>query len=172
MGSSPVEINARDRRLFLARAGTLCILSKALLNNDGRTVQTLLPVARSYDGNDWEESAGELATSIFYKKMLFCASNSCQVTLPDPGVDKYLLISFSHTVLERDEYARFLESATFGVTTSELDELESINARNGIAGKITKWIQRHMDPTIVPITSHRMFWRTKANPRVRVISPK
>ncbi len=143
---------------------SLCTLSKAVTSESGEVALT--PIARSYGNYPWEQAAGEYAASLFRDEKIMCYTNGCQIKLP-PLVEngaEYYLSSFSYSLSETNEYARFLETATFGTTDEQLDAFES--SPNSVEVDITTWISNHMNASIVPITSHREFWRKGQNGRV------
>ena len=94
-----------------------------------------------------------------------CYTNVCKVQLPDLGEnEEYVLTSYDHSLPQsRDEVARFLESATFGTTTADLDNW---NYDADLDQIITAWVADQMDVSKTPILSHREYWRRRANSRV------
>lgn len=152
------EISAGIYTITFASDGTLCTLTR-------REEGTVYSVARSYDGYPWEIAAGEFASSFFNAK-ISCSSNTCSVTLPTlEAPAKYYLTAYDHSISSRDELARFLESATFGITQSGIQDLENLSSGTS-EEKISKWVEDQMN---IPYTSHRKFWREGANPRVRLV---
>ena len=94
-----------------------------------------------------------------------CYSSGCQIDLPTLGPgEEYHLTRYSTIQSKREKLARFLETATFGVTSEDLDNLEFSGLNSFDA--ITSWIQSQMNEAITKITSHREYWREKVNPRV------
>jgi len=174
--SEPLEINPGHLLVFNAPANALCTLTKAVFSSTGE-VEKIMPIARSYDQNQWEVAPGTFASSVFLNNDIWCYDNGCQMDLT-PSISKrqqsimpqafsmmsrseskYYLTSYEHSLSQRNEYARFLESATFGITSSELDVLEG----SGAASPIAHWIKDQIDN--VPMSSHREYWRQGANPR-------
>jgi len=167
VGSAPEVLDGGSVMVGTAAKDTLCTIKKVTL--DGNTVQKSIPLARSYDLNAWEKSAGEFSTSTFTHEFL-CYSQGCQINLPQlEAGEKYHLASYAYALNERNEFARFLETATYGVTRAELDAFTATSQNVGSLSTIVNWIQSQMDPAIVPMTSHREFWRKRVNPRVRVM---
>ena len=163
-GSLPLLLSAGDVMLEVADT-SLCTLTKyAIIPRTGDTVT--LPIARSYNGNPWEKSAGEFAASMFHGNDIVCYGAGCQLSLPplEEG-EEYRLTGLNHTLSEINEYARFLETATFGVTEQQLDEINTPS--RSVKGDIVYWISQQMNSTLTPITSHREFWRRGLNARVR-----
>ena len=126
----------------------------------------ILPIARSYHNRSWEKAAGQYAASIFDGNDILCYPAGCQIKLPDIEIGaQYLLTTSSHSLPEHDEYARFLETATFGTTEQQLQEFQE--SSNAVQAGIANWISQQMNTTITPATSHREFWRQGLNARVR-----
>ena len=162
--SAHVTLDADSAILVRTGPNVLCTLTKVTLDASGTILKTM-PLARSYNQYNWEVSAGELASSIFVNGIA-CYSPGCQVDLPpiQPN-EEYRLKSYSKPlhVNTRDTFARFLETATYGILPEDLDALE---AANGQGSPIVSWMQLQMDPATTPITSHREYWRETVNPRV------
>jgi hypothetical protein len=142
--------------------GTLCLLS--LEQPDG----TAIPVARSYDGNDWERSGGKFAASLaeWTCNLFGCASvlppasnyvlvtRIASSTNGSPASPKRLSAPLSNKVPSRAEVARFLQSASFGAT------------RNDWQTWGTKLLAQHVGQQFaLPPTYHRVYFRRRANPR-------
>lgn len=135
----------------------LCTLVQ--LAPDGKSFK---PVARSYEVNDWEASAGDFSHISFD-----CSSAGvCSVALP-PASDGavYQLTSFDmpsqYSLDDRTERARFLEQATFGPTRAAIASL---------SGNFAEWIKTQQD--VVPLTSHRAMYRRYLNARQGVATPQ
>ena len=143
----------------------LCTLSKSVTDYGSDDI-TLIPIARSYNNNPWEQSTGEYAASILNGVDIECYAVGCQLNLPalDTGA-KYILSSSLHSLSESDEYARFLETATFGVTQDQLDTF--VESSNSVQSDIANWISEQMNPSTTPMTSHREYWRKGVMTRVR-----
>jgi hypothetical protein len=143
---------------------TLCTLTK-VINTNG--VEKVVPLGRSYSSYDWEVSAGDVAGEIFKSGEFPCYEIGCQVHLPKlKSGERYELTTFSHSLSEKDEIARLLETATYGITDEDIRLIKLLPSNNGVIGKIFSWVQDQMDSNIVPVSSHREFWRKGANPRV------
>ena len=97
-----------------------------------------------------------------------CYDRGCQINLPileDGAV--YQVTSSAYTLSTRDEYARFLETASFGATTSDIDNFEGTTSiMNGAVNVIADFVESQMDVDQIPMTSHRELWRNRASPRV------
>lgn len=119
----------------------------------------LKPVGRSYDANNWEPSAGYYSTLKFE-----CFNGSCSVNLPDlSGSARYQLTSFdAPTYSSKDIIARFLEQTTFGPTKAEILSFDT----NNLPLSFAKWIENQQ--TVVPLTSHREYYRRRTNARFEV----
>ena len=97
----------------------LCLL----LRNDPITGKSRAPVARSYAGRLWEQSAGLFARTGSGVTVDCSAgtANECDVTLPplDPsGSEQYVLESYEHGITGEAEAARFLEQVSLFDTLS------------------------------------------------------
>ncbi len=165
VGDASIDVTSGS--VTLSRSDKICTLTKAVVFNDGKT--SLIPIAISYDNNPWEQSAGEFAASVFASRGILCRAEGCEMYLP-PLVrigrfrEAYLLKSYDHSLTPKEEYARFLETATFGVTQELLEEFEK--SSTSAQDTITNWLSDQMDTSITPLTSHREFWRKGVNGRV------
>ena len=169
----PIFISDGEVNIQKASPGILCTLTTAVLN-DNSVVTSLVPLARSYDGFDWERAAGGGVSVTLYRNQSWnCDFSSCQITLP-PLQDgmTYRLASYNRALPERDEIARFLESTTFGPTQVELDQFYNITDNgtrtDNLQTRMAHWVWRQMDVSQVGMTSHREFWRKRANMRVSI----
>jgi hypothetical protein len=146
-----VSITGGRIELVISDSGRLCTLVQ--ISPDGLNFK---PVARSYDGYDWESSAGDFATLKFT-----CGGDSCVANLPTlPAGSVYQLTSFDKPQLflgDKDEIARFLEQTTFGPTRADIDSFDTSNLKLSFAN----WIKNQQDD--VPLTSHRAIYRTHLN---------
>ena len=164
VGDAPLTINADSVILRVANM-TLCTLSKSVTSPKSSKV-ALIPIARSYDNNPWEQSTGEYAASIFDDVDIECYAVGCQLNLPAlKAEEKYTLSTSLHSLSKSDEYARFLETATFGVTQEQLDAFAE--SSKSVQGDITNWISEQMNSITTPMTSHREYWRKRVMNRVR-----
>ena len=154
--------------LVQAGASTLCTLTKVVLDNDGDVLRNI-PLARSYNNNNWEVAGGDLA-SVIFANGISCYSRGCQIDVPSPKQrEEYRLVALSHSLDKRDEIARFLETSTFGIKREELDSLDGASGQTPYS-TIVNWMQSQMDTGNTTITSHREYWRKRANPRVSLHS--
>ena len=142
----------------------LCTLTKAVISPQTGEL-SLTPIAQSYANHQWERAAGIFATALFYGKDIECYTAGCQINLPplETGAE-YQLTSFAHSLEEKDVYARFLETSTFGITEEELSKFEA--SPNSTQENIASWISNQMNSSITPRSSHRELWRHGLNPRV------
>ena len=164
IGDPPLIIESGSVMLRVADT-SLCTLTKSITSiKTGEVI--FFPIARSYENNDWEIAGGEYASTIFSSmREILCYSAGCQINLPtlEPG-EEYQLSTFTHSLPRVDEFARFLETATFGITQDELEIFQ--DSTNGINDEIVDWVSRQMNLSIIPMTSHREYWRHGLNPRV------
>ena len=153
--------------LTSAPTDSLCTVSMLEMTNGD--VEVTVPLARSYNGFDWEISAGEKVVDILGTKDFLCYQRGCQIVLPFVSNDMvYKLSSYTYTLDMRDEYARFLETATYGITVADLNGLEEVTGNREPLSVITEYIESQMNQNETPMTSHREYWRRRANPRVSI----
>lgn len=109
-----------------ANHGDLCILSR-VNRNDASTKTTYIPIARSYDGNDWHRVAGKYVSYVSMQCGESAADGAgystgdylCEVTVPEltAGHVGYFLAKWEEgTATDKRMAARFLERATWGAT--------------------------------------------------------
>eukprot|EP00554_Chaetoceros_debilis_P007442 CAMPEP_0194077066 /NCGR_PEP_ID=MMETSP0149-20130528/3732_1 /TAXON_ID=122233 /ORGANISM="Chaetoceros debilis, Strain MM31A-1" /LENGTH=4275 /DNA_ID=CAMNT_0038757959 /DNA_START=113 /DNA_END=12940 /DNA_ORIENTATION=+ len=159
--SEYTPVDAGSAIFSIAGDDSLCTITKVILK-DG-AVEKVLPMARSYDFNDWEVSAGSFAHAAFGSTEFLCYDSGCQINLPalEDGAE-YRVSSSAYELSPIHEHARFLETASFGITESSLDVLGASAAINGSSGAISEHIQLQMQ---TDMSSHRAFWRKRVNPR-------
>lgn len=129
-----------EGELALAKSDQLCTLWQV---DNSRT--RLIPIGRSYAGNDWEPySSVAMDPAKFH-----CGETVCSLTLPIlPSGFKYELAAFDHELPRKDEVARFLEQSSFGPTRESLQAFPN---------SFADWIKDQQEN--VPMTSHREFFR-------------
>jgi hypothetical protein len=143
------------------------------------------PVGRSYDGRDWETSAGPFAGKVVFD----CpntteGTTTCLIELPRlPTINSaiYQVTLFDKpNYADRDIVARFLEQATFGGSRKDINAFFTDDEKkNGQTIKETtpldttlsfaKWIKNQQ--TTVPIMSHREIYRRHLNAQFPVPNP-
>jgi len=129
----------------------LCTLE---LENSDTLVRT--PVARTYDGHEWERVGGGFVAAHFEEEWT-CTATQCTATLPASNSDsQYILQTRAVDVIvsEQDQRARFLEAASMGATPQQ------VLSTSGFP-PVGTWIK---DQMALPITSHREFYRRGLNP--------
>ncbi len=148
--------------------GYLCTLTRHDISNNN----SIVPIARSYEGNNWEVSAGSYAEILSQPS---CGApdaveGACLFeSLPPQGADidayVYVLTSYQHAVAggKKAEAARFLEQATFGRTKADIDSLYSTTATNSGEPDYLSWLTDQIMTT--PMTSHRAYYRSHTNAR-------
>ena len=163
VGSPPVILGSGSVMLQIADTN-LCTLTKVVTSSQSNEA-SLIPIALSYDNNSWEKAAGNYATTLFNGEDIICYTVGCQIDLPalETGAE-YQLTSFTHSLEEKDEYARFLETSTFGVTEEELGNFEA--SSDTVQEHIVSWIGNQMNSSLTPMSSHREFYREGLNARV------
>lgn len=110
------------------------------------------PIARSYNSNDWEIYANNMAHLV----SISCLGNVCTIMLPEltDTTQFYEVASFGTLDRARDVLvARFLEQATFGPTVETMTSFPE---------QYADWIEDQMTMDYI---SHREFFRSRANAR-------
>lgn len=113
----------------------------------------LIPLARSYHGQDWESAPGPLA----------CPSKdvtSTSVLLPDlqdPN-DEYVVLTKAGTMDNKKQIASFLEMTTFGPKMSEIEALDNLPSWG--TEERAQYVRDQMD---MDATSHREYFRKRTN---------
>jgi uncharacterized protein (DUF1501 family)/uncharacterized protein (DUF1800 family) len=114
----------------------------------------IIPVARSYNNKNWERVAGPYVQDL-------SISGCCELVIPNlSSQGKYLLMSFSHSATNKEEVSRFFQQTTFG---PDLDMINSWNYSNDMMQEMGKWLKTQMDIDQTPMTSHRAYFRERAN---------
>mmetsp|Transcript_19333 Transcript_19333/g.27328 ORF Transcript_19333/g.27328 Transcript_19333/m.27328 type:complete len:1758 (+) Transcript_19333:76-5349(+) len=153
--NAPIAVSAGLINLERSSSVSLCTLTKIITHESGDN--TLMPVARSYYGNDWEVSAGVFASIVSPQ----CATASCSLDLPPLAANEnYMLTTLAEP--ERtyhDKVARFLEQASFGVTKQDL--YSNWDASIPLETSIAAWVDDQINS--VPMTAHREYYRKRAN---------
>jgi hypothetical protein len=136
---------AAGNQVWFWRSEQLCTLYQV-----DASQTRIVPVARSYYGNEWEPYLSD-----YQDIEIECTPSACLIDLPvlEEGYTLQLA-AFNHTLPQRDEVARFLEQTTFGPTRAALDSFPSTFA---------KWAKEQQ--TVVPMTSHREYYRKRLNDR-------
>ena len=109
-----------------AAEGDLCILSR-VNRNETQAKKVFIPIARSYDGHDWQRVAGKYISYVSTQCGESVADGTgysagdylCEVTVPELNQDNlgYFLTKWEPGVAnDRRLAARFLEKATWGAT--------------------------------------------------------
>ena len=164
--------------LAKAESGVITTLSEVTVDANG-TESFVIPIARSYNGNGWEKEPGRIVEDTMYDVDWNCYFGACEIDLPDLGPNKQYKLSSNEAPLRYTDpslnsndnvVARFLEQATFGATQADIDSINSATStrrRLAVEDNINSWIIDQMDETVTPPTSHREYWRARANSRVR-----
>ena len=142
-------------------ASSLCTLVQVSDERNGK--EFIRPIARSYNGHDWEATAGPYAGLVDIE----CSSQECSVQFPFEEEATYQLTSFEGrpSYSSQDLAARFLEQTTFGATLQEISNLAASSQNVNFSA----WIQNQMQE--LPVVSHRAVWRHRLNARFEVHSP-
>lgn len=140
---------------------TVCLLWRITLQG------ARVPLARSYEQQDWEAYSSSSSSSLLQWD---CQNDVCQTTLP-PLADtlRYELISYTRRreLNQNEQAARFLEQTTFGPRFDEIRSLSKVNDDDDTTTRLTeesfaRWI---VEQTKLPMTSHRATFRRHLNHR-------
>lgn len=119
----------------------------------------LTPVARSYQGNDWQRVGGKYAQHL----EITCAASDCDLTIPALPLlpeGKFVLMPFVHSISDRAEVSRFYQQTTFGPTMAMINGWDYTSP---MENEMAAWVKNQMNEATTPITSHRAFFREKIN---------
>ncbi len=139
--------------------GSLCILVKVTKRINK---EYFSPVARSYDGYNWEKVAGPYSSKLQIK----CTSDDdefCTIRVPwawSGWNEVFQLVTYEHVTSVKDEVARFFEQTTFGTTMKDILAATSSSVTgNGddMHSYFSTWIHDQMHS--VSPTLHRSLWR-------------
>lgn len=123
----------------------------------------IVPIARSYQGGDWQRSAGPYAQEL----ELSCPESSsvCDLQipiLPQLPEGRFVLMPFQYSVEDdRALVSRFFHQTTFGPTMSMIDDWDY--SADSSSAEMAKWVKDQMDTSITPMTIHRQFLRERFN---------
>jgi len=154
LGDFNPQLNAVDLPMTAdTDSGQLCILSI-------QSQSKMIPVARSYNGREWEASGGFLASRLTAPT---CDSDTGRCTfarngLPPPEFgESYILTYYEHAGSGGDnaDAARFLEQSTFGGSLTDITNLVNTGLN------YESWLTEQMSPSIM--TSHREYYRRRLN---------
>ncbi|EJK52364.1 hypothetical protein THAOC_28369, partial [Thalassiosira oceanica] len=165
VGSPMTILQPGPKLVNVSSSGSFCGIFRRTQAGD------LIPLARSYNGNGWEPSAGPFALS--FGEILGSASSggtesrrltssSSNIVLPelvDPN-ESYVILSKDGSSSDRRDIASWLEMITFGQKMDEIDLLD-----DGSWGSIARaqFLLAQMNTTLSPATSHREYYRRRAN---------
>jgi len=108
--------------------GLLCTLTKVA---DGKSI---IPLARSYDSQDWSNAAGEVAATTL-KDGWDCYDQDvgevyCTAHLPplEHENEAYVLTTYNRALSRKNQLSRFISQATFGVKREDLNDPRWVGA--------------------------------------------
>ena len=160
VGSDPLELTMPLGTADITKSTGEGLCTLSAIDSFGN----LLPIARSYDNRDWEITPGKYVTDLEFD----CSGgSSCTVDLSSVSETQLMLTSFQPYLDSSDAndqksiVARFLQTATFGPTRSDIDNWDY----GSFAGSFKTWVQDQLDPTTTTPSIHREFFRQRANPR-------
>lgn len=170
IANSVLSLSSQTVMVQFASTGMLCTLVKVTANANSSDIIAIVPLARSYDGFMWELAPGDYSTSFVSANIFQCYDKGCQFTLPVKRDNEWFqLRSYQYSLPEIDQYARMLERTSFGVSQSDLKAISSMPSpvanisSDTIFFKMAQWLHTQIS---INATSHREFWRARANPRL------
>jgi hypothetical protein len=120
----------------------------------------IVPVARSYLNNTWENVAGPYVD----KLQISCGVSHCTLTIPHladvTAPVHFALLTTNRQVSTKEQVARFLEQVTFGTT---LEDVNQFDVSRSLYGQFATWVQGQMDPSVVTPTYHREYFRARVD---------
>jgi len=154
----------------LSSQGKLCSLI-AIKDSKRSTSKIEVPIARSYDGYDWEILKGS-----YQHAKSTCFDEFCNISVPSTSIpsdhhrSSFILSSFSESSLNftiRDKASQFLEQTTFGPTLESIESLTNNGeiSENKLNENLKDWLYDQI--MTVPATSHREYFRKRSNNRLR-----
>jgi len=155
------------RQINKSNSNTVCVLLRVvaktgnanlniITRNSNAADFNIVPVARSYNNRNWERVAGPYAQNLE-------VNNCCSVVIPSLSnlqAGKFILMSFSHSVTNKEKVSRFFQQTTFGPTMAMIN---SWNYGNNILSEMGKWVKRQVNPNQVSPTSHRQYFRERVD---------
>jgi len=163
----------RSGLIYLARSGKnqLLRITKTVVSPTERTALA----GRSYGARSWESASSSRATELLFScgtasdGMVFATAAAnytagdevCSTTIPAITDGHFHIEVYDYsmeTVDAGDLASRFLQTATFG---SSKDDISAFQTTFG--GKPEAWVAAQMN---LPATSHREFFRRRANRRM------
>ncbi len=165
----PIGTNIGDSTnitIALSAPCTLCMLVRftSLTGNvSSLNMQdwNMVPVARSYLSNTWENVAGPYVDKV----KVSCETANCTLSIPHLATSAispvhFALLTTNRRVSTKEQVARFLEQVTFGPTRADVDTFDVSKSLNK---QFAAWVQGQMDPSIVSPTSHREYFRARVD---------
>lgn len=160
VGLEETDVEPGPITLPLTGAFELATLVK-LPENETHTRSSAIPVARSYNGNDWE---GTMPSPVSFE----CTTTppiACSTILPAGA--RYQLRTYDGTTLVSQDpkiiASRFLAQATWGPTLDDIDSLSAATAEGTEIAAMEDWLiaQMDMEPSL-----HRSYLRRRINGQV------
>ena len=169
IGADPCGIGPGDfTNIGFSASWALCTLTLVEYADTGETL-SVAPVARSYEGNQWEGVKGP------FEVTFVCNDAACSTTLPSIPSPHYAfsLNTFSADNLNiglEEQAARFLEQTTFGPTLDSIADLTSgASDEESLEINFIDWVFEQM--YITSPTYHREYYRKRAytaSPRIEL----
>jgi hypothetical protein len=125
----------------------------------------IVSVARSYAGYGWERVSGPYAQDL----ISICSSSTCDLKIPilsNLKEGRLFLMSFAHSLSQRETVSRFFQQTTFGPNLAMINSWDySANMTNAMAS----WIESQMIMTMP--TYHREYFRKRVDGEVGNSAP-
>ena len=154
--------------VYKSAAGSICVLTRVEASDS-----SFAPVARSYDGYDWERVAGPYRSAL---DNITCDDDtlSCSFTVPFAEANQtFVLTKYEYSDDKsldiKEEAARFFEQCTFGTTSQDVQSaMSAIDSNDGLnlPAYFSNWLYDQIEN--VPPTLHRALWRSRAMSRTDV----
>jgi len=158
----PLTIPPDNTFMRLKRSSPNFLCSLIRISSNSNNEQTIVPVARSYNGNGWEKVAGAFTNIIIEKN---AGERDYLIRVPTLSNNAfYLIIGSEREISATEEVARFLEQTTFGVTRSMIKEWN--NKLSDLPNAFGQWVQDQMSLSTTPLSSHRKYYRKRASERI------
>ena len=159
LGKSP-----SDTLCMLFRVTAIGAADLGSINSDSSLSDfNIVPVARSYNSNNWDHLAGPYAQEL----LISCADDpavQCLLEIPvlaNLKEGRFVLLPFQHSLSDsKSVVSRFFHQTTFGPTISMI---KAWDYSKEVDTEFASWVENQMDQSSTPITSHREYFRKRVN---------
>ena len=160
LGKSPSDILCMLFRITAIGAADL-----GSINSDSSLSDfNMVPVARSYNYNNWERLAGPYAQELLISCADDPAAAECLLEIPvlaNLKEGRFVLLPFQHSLSDsKSVVSRFFHQTTFGPTMSMINAWDY---SKDFDIEFATWVENQMDQISTPITSHREYFRKRVN---------